>query len=350
MSVRIGVIGAGRMGRLHSRVLSEMPQAKLACVVDTDPEAAAEVARTYRTTALATPAEAVDIVDAVIIAVPTVHHVEVARPFVSAGKSVLIEKPIAPTAAAAEELLALADAHGASVQVGHTERFNPVVEAIRRFNITPKFIEAHRISPFTFRSADVGVVLDMMIHDIDLVLMMAGAEPVDVRAVGVNVLGAPEDIANARLEFANGCVANLTASRLAVKSERKMRLFSEEAYLSVDYAKRVGLVVKKSENLDLIDMARKMDARDLAELAVAADYAKLVKVEQLKIENTTEPLRSQAEAFCRTLSEGAAPIVSGRDGLAAVRCAEAIVDSIRAHKWDGESGSREGLDILHPTD
>ncbi len=350
MSIRVGVIGAGRMGKLHSRVLSEMPEAELACVVDINTDVAAEVAKTYRTTPLSTPEEAVERVDGAIISVPTVHHVAAARPFVSAGKPVLIEKPIAPTAAAAEELLDLAHACGASVQVGHTERFNPAVEAIRRFEITPKFIEAHRISPFTFRSADVGVVLDMMIHDIDLVLMMTGAEPTDVRAVGVNVLGAPEDIANARLEFATGCVANLTASRLAIKNERKMRIFSEEAYLSVDYAKRVGLVVKKSENLDLIDMARRMEARDLAELAIAADYAKLVKVEQLEITATVEPLRKQAEAFCRTVADGAAPIVSGRDGLAAVRCAEAIADAIRSHNWDGDGGTRQGLDILRKGD
>ncbi len=346
MSIRVGVVGAGRMGKLHSRVLAEMPDVELACVVDTDAATAEAVAAERHTTALTDAAEAVDRVDAAIIAVPTVHHIAAARPFVAAGKPVLIEKPIAPTAAAAEGLLALAEANGASVQVGHTERFNPAVEAIRRFDIKAKFIEGHRISPFTFRSADVGVVLDMMIHDIDLVLMMTGAEPTDIRGVGLNVLGEPEDIANARLEFANGCVANLTASRLAIKSERKMRIFSEEGYLSVDYAKRVGLVVKKSEDLDLIDMARRMDARDLAELAVAADYAKLVKVEQLKIENTVEPLRKQAEAFCRTVADGAAPVVSGRDGLAAVRCAEAIVASIRAHRWDGDAGGREGLDIL----
>ena len=346
MSVRIGVVGLGRMGKLHCRVLSEMPQVELACVVDRDAELAAELAGKYRTTALPDAQAAAEAVDAAVIAVPTVAHVEAARPFVAAGKPVLIEKPIAAASDEAEELLELARQTGSTVQVGHTERFNPAVEAIRRFRITPKFIEAHRISPFTFRSADIGVVLDIMIHDIDLVLMMVGAEPVRVEAVGVNVLGAPEDIANARLTFPTGCVANLTASRLAIKTERKMRIFSEQAYLSVDYAKRVGIVVKKSENLDLIQMARRMDAKDLAELALSVDYTKLVRFEELKIESTVEPLRQQAEAFCRSITEGAEPVVSGREGLAAVRCAEAIIESIKSHPWDGSPAGRTGLDVI----
>ncbi|KPK82850.1 MAG: hypothetical protein AMJ81_09045 [Phycisphaerae bacterium SM23_33] len=346
MNVRVGVIGAGRMGKLHCRVLSEMPQTTLACVVDIRPEVAAQTAKRYKTTALQDAAQAVDLTDAAIVAVPTSAHVQAAWPFVAAGKPVLIEKPIAASSAAAEELIALAGKTGSSVQVGHTERFNPAVEAVRRFHIVPKFVEAHRISPFTFRSADIGVVLDMMIHDIDLVLMMVGAEPAAVEAVGVNVVGAPEDIANARLTFPNGCVANLTASRLAIKSERKMRIFSEEAYLSVDYAKRVGIVIKKSANLDLIQMAREMDARDLAEVAMSIDYTKLVKFEELKVESTVEPLRKQAEAFCRCIADGAEPVVSGRDGLAAVRCAEAITAAIRSHRWDGEASQRVGLDII----
>ncbi|KKL80013.1 hypothetical protein LCGC14_2009070, partial [marine sediment metagenome] len=289
---------------------------------------------------------AADAVDAAIVAVPTSSHLAVSRPFVAAGKPVLIEKPIATSSAEAEELLALAEQTGSTVQVGHTERFNPAVMAIRRFEIVPKFIEAHRISPFTFRSADIGVVLDVMIHDIDLVLSMVGSEPLRVEAVGVNVLGPTEDIANVRLTFPDGCVANLTASRLAIKTERKMRIFSDQAYVSVDYAKRVGIVVKRSDNLDLIQMAREMDAKDLAELAAGVDYRKLVKIEQLKVANTVEPLRSQAEAFCRCITDGAAPVVSGRAGMAAVHCAEAIVDSIKSHHWDGPASDRVGLDII----
>ena len=346
MSFRVAVIGAGRMGKLHARILSELDGAALACVVDTNAARAQAVAKQRDCPALSNPAEAVDLADAAIIAVPTLNHVEAARPFVQAGKSVLIEKPFTDDPAAGEELIALAESTGASVQVGHTERFNPAVLAMKKYAISPKFIEAHRISPFSFRSADVGVVLDMMIHDIDLVLMLAGSDVRELYAVGVNVIGEPEDICNARLVFDNGCVANITASRLAIKTERKMRIFSEEAYLSVDYDKKVGIVIKKSENLDLIQMAREQDAEDLAELAESIDYAKLLKVEQLVVDDSNEPLRCQAEAFRQTVVNGAPPVVSASEGLAAVRVAHQIVESIKRHRWDGSDSHRKGLNIL----
>jgi predicted dehydrogenase len=346
MSFRVAVVGAGRMGKLHARVLSEMPNAQLVCVVDTNPATAEAVARQRNCRALSDARQAVDLVDAAIISVPTLRHVEAARPFVAAGKPVLIEKPYTNDVGAGEALIALARQTGTSVQVGHTERFNPAVLAMQKYAIAPKFIEAHRISPFTFRSADVGVVLDMMIHDIDLVLMLVGGGVASVHAVGVNVIGAHEDICNARLIFDNGCVANITASRLAIKTERKMRIFSEEAYLSVDYAKKVGLVVKKSENLDLIQMARDLDVEDLAELAQTLDYAKLLKVEQLVIDESADPLRRQAEAFRQTVEEGLPPVVSAADGLAAVRVADRIVESVKNYRWDGQASDRAGLDII----
>jgi len=345
MSVRIGVVGVGRMGKLHCRVFSEMPGVDLTCVVDSDPAAAAAAAEEFGTVP-AELLEAVDLVDAAIIATPTSVHFQTAKPFISAGKHVLIEKPIADSVESAQQLIDLAKQTSSIIQVGHTERFNPVFEAIKKFDISPKFIEAHRISPFTFRSADIGVVLDMMIHDIDLVLMMVRSELADVQAVGVSVLGAAEDIANARLTFANGCVANLTASRLAIKSERKMRIFSEQAYLSVDYGKQVGIVVKKDENLDLLQMAKQMDAEDLSELAGKVDYTKLIKVEQLEITSDVEPLRKQAEAFYQCIMGLSEPAVPAEAGLAAIRCASAIIESIKSHRWDGINSNRVGPDIL----
>ncbi len=323
-----------------------MDGAELVCVVDVDPAAAAALARQYRCVGLTDAAAAVEGVDAAIIATPTLTHVEAARPFVEAGKAVLIEKPYTHDPVAGQALIDLAAGTGSSVQVGHAERFNPVVLAMQKHAIAPKFIEAHRISPFTFRSADVGVVLDMMIHDIDLVLMMVHGRVQHLHAVGVNVLGPHEDICNARLIFDNGCVVNLTASRLAIKTERKMRVFSEQAYLSVDYGKKVGLVVTKSANLDLIQMARDRDAQDLAELAMKLDYTKLLKVEHLKVDESIEPLRRQAEAFRRTVVEGAPPVVSASDGLAAVRLAGKIVESIKQHRWDGDASGRQGLGII----
>ena len=347
MSFRVAVVGCGRMGKLHARVISEMPSAELACVVDAKPAAAEAVAKQRDCAALTDPAAAVERADAAIIAVPTAHHLAAARPFVQAGKCVLIEKPYTDDVAAGKELLEEARKAGASVQVGHTERFNPAVMAMKKHAIRPKFIEAHRISPFTFRSADVGVVLDMMIHDLDLVLMMVGgADVASLHAVGVNVIGQTEDICNARLVFDNGCVANVTASRLAIKTERKMRIFSEQAYLSVDYGKKVGIVINKSANLDLIQMARELDVSDLAELAQSVDYTKLLKVEELVVDDSIEPLRSQAEAFRATVVEGKAPVVSAADGLAAVRLAQRIVDSIKSYRWDGKASDRTGLGVI----
>jgi len=350
MTFRVAVVGAGRMGRLHARVLSEL--GALACVVDTEEAVAKALAAQRNCPALTDAAAAVAIADAAIIAVPTVHHVKAAWPFVAAGKPVLIEKPIAADPAEARTLIDLAKRTGAVVQVGHTERFNPAVLAMQKYAIAPKFIEAHRISPFTFRSADVGVVLDMMIHDLDLVLKMTGSGDVAVGAVrridavGVNVIGRHEDICNARIEFAGGCVANLTASRLAVKTERKMRVFSEEAYLSVDYGKKVGIVVTKKANLDLIQMAAESGAEDLADLAGVVDYTKLLRVEELQIDDGAEPLRRQAEAFRDCVVNGAPPVVSAEEGLAAVQLAQDIVAAIRQHAWDGPGSSRKGLDIL----
>ncbi|HDZ22837.1 hypothetical protein LCGC14_0203350 [marine sediment metagenome] len=346
MSCRVAVIGAGRMGKLHARVLNDMTDVELVCVVDINQATAKAVAKQRGCKALFDPAEAVDMVDAAVIAVPTVKHLEAARPFLEAGKSLLIEKPLADTAAAAKELLDLAQTHNASVQVGHTERFNPAVLSMQKYDIHPKFIEAHRISPFTFRSADIGVVFDMMIHDLDLVLMMASGGVDRIDAVGVNVLGRHEDICNARLSFGDGCVANVTASRLAIKTERKMRIFSENAYVSVDYGRKLGIVVTKEANLDLIQMARTMDLDDLAELAESVDYRSLLKIEELTIDESVEPLRRQAEAFRRTVIEGAPPVVSAADGFAAVQLATDIVQAVKDHPWDGQESTRKGLDIL----
>ena len=350
MSFRVAVVGAGRMGRLHARVLSEMDDAELVCVVDTNEAVARAVARQRKCEALTDAREAVDRVDAAIIAVPTLSHLDVARPFVEAGKDVLIEKPLTSDAAGGERLIALAEKTGAGVQVGHTERFNPVVIAMQKHAIQPKFIEAHRISPFTFRSADVGVVLDMMIHDIDLVLMLAAGSVTDVHAVGVNVIGPHEDICNARLVFDDGCVANITASRLAIKTERKMRIFSTEAYLSVDYGRKIGVVITKKENIDLIQMARDLDVDDLAELAESVDYAKLLKVEQLVVDETAEPLTRQVRAFRETVVNGVKPVVSAAEGLAAIRIADQIVEAVKAYRWEGSDAGPRGLDVIQKDD
>ena len=329
--LRAAVIGVGHMGKHHARLYHELAGVELAAVVDKDPERAREIAGKYGAPAFGDVSEVLDKIDVATVAVPTVAHAEVARPLIEAGIPALIEKPLAPDVAAAQQILEWAQRHRAVIQVGHSERFNPVVLAMKRMGVVPKFIETHRISPFTFRSADIGVVFDMMIHDIDLVLHMVGERQYQVHAVGVNVLGPHEDIANARVEFASGAVVNMTASRLALKTERKMRVFCPDAYLSMDYGKKSGIAVKKDANLDLLKMARERDFEDLSQMQ-GVDFGSLVNVEPLIIDDV-EPLRAEIESFLAAARGESSPEVSVEDGVAAVTLAQAIVDDINSRGW-----------------
>jgi predicted dehydrogenase len=260
-------------------------------------------------------------VKAVTIAVPTRFHAEVAEACIRRGVACLVEKPLAKDASDA------ARRAGVTVQVGHIERFNPAVRAMGRLPMAPRFIEVIRISPMTFRSIDVGVVLDMMIHDIDIVLKLAGSPVTKIDAVGVSVIGEHEDICNARLTFANGCVANVTASRLALKTERKLRVFSPDAYVSVDYQKRYGVVVRRTGNLEAIrSAAEKIRTGDVSDLS-GLNYADLVQVEELQISDT-EPLRAQLDSFVSAVRDGTPVEVTAEDGLAAVETAVRIVEAI----------------------
>ena len=334
--IRTAVIGAGKMGRLHSRIYSEMDQVELVGIVDLDHHRAQDLAQQYHTTAYDDPAQLLDRVDAVTVSVPTEHHAAVAEPFLARNIAVLVEKPLAHTLPEARRLLQLARANDCTLQVGYSERFNPVVQAMHRLNIKPRFMEAQRISPYTFRSTDVGVVLDIMIHDIDIVLSLAHSPVRDVHAVGVNVLGQHEDIASVRLVFENGCVANLTASRLALKTERKIRVFSEEAYLSLDYLKKTGVMVSKAANLDMVQYLRQQQT-DTGELDFDnVDWTDLVNVENLDIDDR-EPLRLEQEAFTHAVQQGSRPQVSAEDAVDAMELAERIVTAISQHRWDGQA-------------
>ena len=222
------------------------------------------------------------------------------------------------------------------------------MRAVERLGLRPKFIETHRISPFTFRSADVGVVFDLMIHDLDILLHLVHDEVVRVEAVGVNVLGPHEDIASARVVCRGGAVANLTASRLALKTERKLRVFAEKAYVSLDYQKKVGVAITLDRNLDVLKFARERNIADLSQMA-GLDFGKMVHVEPLQIDDR-DPLRAELDAFVASVRSGERPPVTAEDGLAAVRLAEQIVASLSAHRWDGDAGDRVGLqaDIFGP--
>ncbi len=330
-TLKSAVIGAGHMGKHHCRIYSELPDTELVAIVDRDLEKARQFARQYNSRAVDDVNEIINEVDVASIAVPTVHHLDIAQMLIEKGKAVLIEKPLASNSQEANKILELAHKHNVIVQVGHTERFNPVVQSLTRLNVKPRFIETHRISPFTFRSADIGVVFDMMIHDIDIVLSLTRQKIVQVDAVGVAVLGENEDIANARITFEDGCVANLTASRLALKTERKIRVFSPQAYISLDYQKKSGIAIKKDANLDIINIARDKGIENLAQLA-GSDYANLVKVEPLMITDE-EPLKAEIIDFITAVRKNVQPQVPVAEGVIAVETAEKIVEAIGRHNW-----------------
>jgi predicted dehydrogenase len=304
-----------------------MPGVKLIGVVDTSPDMARSTAEDYGCRAFRDVEELLPHVRAVTVAVPTAAHASVALPLLARGIACLIEKPLAKNVEEARAIVAAAEAGGAVVQVGHIERFNPAIRAMDRLGVRPRFIEVTRISPLTFRSIDVGVVLDVMIHDIDIVLRLAGSTVDRVDAVGVSVIGPHEDICNTRLSFANGCVANLTASRLALKTERKLRVFSPDAYVSLDYQKKYGIVVRRSGNLDVVrDAAAKIRTGEITDLS-QLNYSDLVQVEELQIDDV-EPARAQLESFIAAVRGETAPVVSMQDGLAAVELATRIVESM----------------------
>ena len=331
--LRAAVVGVGRMGRHHARNYAGLPDCKLVAVVDESEERAREIAAEYDCEAHTDVADVIGRIDVASVAVPTVYHHTIAQPLIEAGISVLIEKPIALTTEIARQMLDWAKKSNVVISVGHTERFNPVVLTMNRMNVAPKFIETHRISPFTFRSADIGVVHDMMIHDIDIVLHLVKDREYTVSAAGFPVLGPHEDVANARVHFSNGCVANLTASRLAMKTERKIRVFSTDAYLSMDYGRKTGIAIKKDSNLDLLKLARERDFKDLSQLA-DFDFGSMVNIEPLEVLDNVEPVKAEIESFLNAVRTGSPPAVTGEDGAAAVELAERIVESLTSHDWN----------------
>lgn len=334
--LRVAVIGAGRMGRHHARVYSSQPNCELVAIVDKDLPRAETIAKEFGGVAVTRVADVPGDLDAATVAVPTVYHAEVAIPLIERGVAVLIEKPLAPDTISAGQIRSAARKHNAVVQVGHSERFNPVVQAMLRMNVTARFIETQRVSPFTFRSADIGVVFDMMIHDIDIVLHLVqrnGEPPAgySLDAVGVAVLGHCEDVANARIRFGKDAAANLTASRLALKTERRIRIFCPTAYLTMDYHRKTGLAIKLADNVDLIRFARERNFEDLSQLA-NLDYGSMVKIEPLVVDDV-EPLQAEIASFLESVRSKSAIAVSVEEGFAAVEMAEKITNAVREQDW-----------------
>lgn len=303
--VRIAVVGAGAFGQNHCRVVHESEHAELAAIVDTDAARAAELAAKYNTVALTDARELVGRADGAIVAVPTTRHAEVGCLLLDAGLDVLVEKPIATDLAEADRLIAAAERGGRILQVGHVERFNPAVLELERRLTLPLFFEIHRMNQFSARSLDVDVVLDLMIHDVDLVLGLTGADPQEIRAAGISILSQKVDIANVRLAFANGCVANLTASRISTESVRKMRLFQPHQYLSLDYARRDLAIFSVGENRQ-----------------IGFEQAQVAKA---------EPLMLQLDAFLDSMATRNRAKSSGRAARRTLEAALAILDKIKEH-------------------
>ena len=334
---RVAVVGVGAFGRHHARIYGELTQAGeavLVGLVDRDPTRAKELADRWNVPVVSRVEDLPGPVDAVTVAVPTSFHLSVAEPLLARGVHCLVEKPIAADVAEAERLVAAARRGGAVLQVGHVERFNPVMAAVDRLKIRPVFLEVHRLAPYTFRSSDVGVVTDLMIHDLDIVLHLVGEEPVRVDAVGVPVIGPREDIANARLEFPSGAVANVTASRVSINKMRKIRLFSRDAYVSLDYDKRQALLVRKSAKLSKAELERAAGASgDLTGLA-GADFGDLLSTDMLPIDEA-EPLKEEIRSFLHSVRTGTPPKVGGEAGARALGLAQRILASIASKPVPG---------------
>jgi predicted dehydrogenase len=302
--LRMAVIGVGSLGQHHARILAVMPHAELVGVADIKPDRAREVAAQYGAVPYSSASELIGRVDAVSIATPTVSHVAVALPFVESGAAVLVEKPLAATVEDADRLLAAADARGTVLAVGHTERFNPAVAAALPLVSGPRFVEIHRLGTFPERSLDIDVVFDLMIHDLDVLLATVRSEVESVEAVGVNVLTPRVDIANARLRFASGCVANVTASRISRDRVRKARFFQHDAYISVDYA---------AQELEVYRLAPQNGGRPT------------IQGGRIDVERD-EPLRRELDDFICAVRDRRPPVVTGRDGRAALALANRIAE------------------------
>jgi predicted dehydrogenase len=299
--LRLGVVGVGHIGSNHARLYAEIPAANFAAIYDIDRAKADTIGKKFCVKAAQSLDEFIELVDAVSVATPTNTHYEIARSLLERGKHLLIEKPITDNTGHASELAELAARNGLILQVGHVERFNPVLSALEERLTHPRFIEAHRLSPYPERSTDIGVVLDLMIHDLEIILHLVRSPVQSIDAVGVAVLSPGEDIANARLRFENGCVANITSSRISPERMRKIRVFQEDAYLSLDYQNQSGEIYRRAGG---------RITRDKVEIA------------------REEPLKGQLTSFVECARTGREPRVSGFQAAAALELAVEITKCI----------------------
>jgi len=331
--LKVAVVGVGHLGKIHAKIYHEDPAAELVAVVDADGERAAEVAGEYGCEALSDPAELPGDVQAVSVVVPTVHHARVAVPLLERGVPCLVEKPLAGTLEEADAILAAAESTGTLLSVGHVERFQPGVRKVRAMGVRPRFIECHRLAPFSFRAMDVGVVHDLMIHDLDLILHFVDAPIASVDCAGGAILTESEDVASVRIVFENGARANVSTSRASLEPMRRFRMFSADGYVSLDFQKNYGIHIAKGPEWESGREALK--TADPMMLAMQKDWIteKVLSVTELPLEGQQRPLQAELAHFLECVRTGASPEVSGQDGRAALQLAERISAEIAAQAW-----------------
>ncbi len=337
-ALRVAVIGAGVFGRNHVRAIRAMDEAELVAIVDVDAEKAGALANEFPSKVFSEISGIFGHVDAAVVATPTVTHEEIATGLLEAGIDVLVEKPIADSVFAGERMTRLAEERGRILQVGHLERFNPAVMALEEALTVPLFFEVHRLSLFTPRSLDVDVVLDLMIHDLDIVLSFTRALPEEIRAAGISVLSNRVDIANVRLSFASGCVANLTASRVSTEKVRKLRLFQPGEYISLDYQRQdaIRLAVQRLEpgilrnELSSEHIENKGQSIDSGFVPSKIEFPAGIGFVPLNVVHG-EPLRIELQAFFKAVRERSKPKVDGFEATNTLRVAEQILAKIKEH-------------------
>jgi predicted dehydrogenase len=340
--LRMAVIGVGHLGQHHARILAGLPDVELVGVVDSNPEQARAIAERVGTTALEHFEPLLGRVDAVSVVTPTIFHHHVAAAFLGAGTPALVEKPVCRTVAEANDLIELAEKANVALQVGHIERFNPAFEELARRPIVPKFVEAERHGPFTGRSVDIGAVLDLMIHDLDLLLALIGGPVRGVSAVGAAVFGGHEDMVNARLEFANGCVAHVTASRISPRPKRRLRIWAPEGYAGIDFVSRKLTLVQPGEEVRRYGL--RVDKLDAAAKARLKDevFGRYLQVLHLDGDRKWDQLTAELKHFVDCVRSGRRPRVTGEDGRDALELAERVLAAVRSHQWEGRADGPVG--------
>lgn len=339
--LRLAVIGVGHLGQHHARILAGLPDVELVGVADTRFEQAQRVAQRCGTRPYASFWPLLSMVDAAVVAVPTILHHPIAQPFLAHGIPLLIEKPLAARLADADDLVELAQKHGTVLQVGHVERFNPAFEELERRRLQPRYIDCLRAGPFTGRSTDIGAVLDMMIHDLDLVLALVRSPVQSVEGLGMSVLGGHEDLASARLRFVNGCVANLTVSRVHPEPVRTLRIWAAEGLATLDFAARKLTLAQPSaalrrDGLALEQLPPAERARQQADLC--RGHIPTVELDC----NHGDPLTRELEDFLRCVRTGARPRVDGGEARKALALADGILECIRSHRWESRADGSPG--------